>query len=165
MSWGKGRLRDQRRMQQAVYKVRTAGTAHATALYTLAQSCIFCCSQGQGAGKWGLESGPKEGKLVVKRDPEGTGVTSSTTRKVFRRNTGCYRIKVPSMSGTRRPLSPRHWTTRKFLAQGNISQCELHQRSPSPSSIQLPVGSSAGHFMPNNQQDGNTVPLISRHGA
>ena len=127
------------------------------------KSCIFWCNQGQGAGEWGLKSGPKEGTAAGCEEKAWRDWSKERhSQESFGRNAGRYRSRVPLMSGTRTTLSPRHWTTRKSPAQGNLNQCELPQRPPSPSSIQLPVGSSAEHSMPNYQQDRNTAPWISR---
>ena len=121
-------------MQQAVYKVRTAGTAHATALYTLAQSCIFCCSQGQGAGTWGLESGHKERQLLaVKRQPARMGVRSSTTGNVPGRSPGPQRSRIPLLSDPKEgdchfsplPQAPVSMDTRRGTSQSRLA-CPAH---------------------------------------
>ena len=63
----KARFGDQRRMQQTVCgrqdKVRTACRVYTTALH-IPESRVTCCKRGLGAGKWGLQCGPREGTAV-----------------------------------------------------------------------------------------------------
>lgn len=72
---------------------------------------LSCVSPGVERG-WVLESGiwrvdPGRGQLLaVKRQPEGTGVKSSTTRKVCGRNPGHYRSKASLLSGVQGVGSP-----------------------------------------------------------
>ena len=59
-------------------------------------------------GGWGVGLGGDH----LKRQPEGTGVRSSTTRKICRKSPGHHRSKVSLLSGTQgvgspwQPLSP-----------------------------------------------------------
>ena len=65
-------------------------------------------------------------------------------------------------------LSPGCWTTREFLAPGNINSESSHRGlhpNPRPSSTQLPAAPTTRHLMPNNKQDRNTNPPISRQAA
>ena len=74
------------------------------------------CHESPGAeGDWVLESGvwsvdPGRGQLLaVKRQPEGTGVRSSTVRKVCRSSLGHHRGKaslLSGMQGAEPPLQP-----------------------------------------------------------
>ena len=67
----------------------------AAALHTPAWVFHLQVQQGMGTGKWDLESRPGRRQLLaVKRQPEGKGLKSSTTRKVCARNSHHHRCKV-----------------------------------------------------------------------
>ena len=105
ISWDrKGPSGDQRRMQLMVCgkqdKVRTVhGLCHHPADPRLSRVSPVA------EGSWVLESGvwsmdPGRGHLLaVKRQPEGTGVRSSTTGKVCRKSPGHHRSKASFLSG------------------------------------------------------------------
>lgn len=88
------------------------------------ESCVSCCREGLvlESGVWSMDPGRTQ-LLTVKRQREGTGVTNSTTRKVFGKSPKHHRSKVSLLSSVQgaglqlQPLFPpasfftlcRHW--------------------------------------------------------
>ena len=74
------------------------------------ESCVSCCGEGLvlESGVWSMD--PRRGQLLaVRRQPEGTGVRSSTTRKVCGKRPGHHRSKALLFSGAQGvglPLQP-----------------------------------------------------------
>ena len=98
---------------------------------------LSCVSPGAEGG-WVLESGvcrvhPGRGQLLsVKRQSEGTGVRSSTTRKICRRSLGHHRSKAPLLSGMQGgdpPLQPPSPPASPCLG-GHWEGCPSEQACP-----------------------------------
>ena len=98
----KGPSEDQRRTWWTTCgrqdKVRTVHTVCTAALPSL--SHVSPVERRLGAGKWGLEHGPRKGTAAgCEGSLKGQELRSSTTGKVCRRRPGHHRSKAPLLSG------------------------------------------------------------------